>query len=210
MPCALRRKVPGCVSEVRIEVSRAAWSKHWRQCVWLTCPTRAALASRCSKRTARKLPRCGAGAPAKSTYCDLSSFGPALFEICWPDTYLGGPYGPVKDEMYWPELAQRSEKCAGPAGQCLCLGLQWQCLPVTVYPKIERAAKLQTFAVCSVAGKTPHRGVICHVRCTVAKNSWSVMSLNRRDQPVLFRPNCNWHLCNGIPVTSLPVISLSY
>ena len=42
------------------------------------------------------------GGPAKSTYCDLSSFGPALFEICWPDIYLGGPYGPVKDKMYWP------------------------------------------------------------------------------------------------------------
>ena len=64
--------------------------------------------------TARKPPRCGAGTPAKSTYCDLSSFGPALFEICWPDIYLGGPYGPVKDEMYWPELVRRSEKCAGP------------------------------------------------------------------------------------------------
>ena len=82
------------------------------------------LASRCSKMTARKLPRCGAGTPAKSTYCDLPSFGPALFEICWPDIYLGGPYGPVKDEMYWPELVRRSEKCAGPAGQCLCRGLR--------------------------------------------------------------------------------------
>ena len=47
-------------------------------------PTRDTLASRCSKRTARKLPRCGTGARAKSTYCDLSSFGP------------------VKDKMYWP------------------------------------------------------------------------------------------------------------
>ena len=65
------------------------------------------------------------GTPAKSTYCDLSSFGPALFEICWPDIYLGGPYGPVKNEMYWPELVRRSEKCAGPAGQCLCRGLIW-------------------------------------------------------------------------------------
>ena len=55
------------------------------------------------------------GARAKSTYCDLSSFGPALFEIGWPDIYLGGPYGPVKDKMHWPELARRSEKCAGPA-----------------------------------------------------------------------------------------------
>ena len=64
----------------------------------------ATLSSRCSKTTVRKLPRCGAGPPAKSTYCDLSSFGPALFEIRWPDIYLGGPYGPVKDEMYWPEL----------------------------------------------------------------------------------------------------------
>ena len=27
---------------------------------------------------------------------------------------LGGPYGPVKDKMYWSELARRSEKCAGP------------------------------------------------------------------------------------------------
>ena len=96
--------------------SRTAWSKHWRQCVWLTCPTpiRATLASRCSKRTARQLPRCGAGARAKSIYCDSSSFGPALFEIWWPDIYLGGPYGPVKDKMYWPELVRRSEKCAGP------------------------------------------------------------------------------------------------
>ena len=78
------------------------------------------------KSIARKLPRCGTGARAKSTYCDLSSFGPALFEIWWPDIYLGGPYGPVKDKMYWPELVQRSEKCPGPAGQCLCRGLQ-QC-----------------------------------------------------------------------------------
>ena len=64
--------------------------------------------------TARKLPRCGTGARAKSTYCDLSSFGPALFEIWWLDIYLGGPYGPVKDKIYWPELARQSEKCAGP------------------------------------------------------------------------------------------------
>ena len=103
----------------------AAWSKHWRQCVWLTCPTRTrdTLASRCSKRDARKLPRCGTGDRAKNTYCELSSFGPALFEIWWPDIYLGGPYGPVTDKMYWPELVRRSEKCAGPAGQCLCRGL---------------------------------------------------------------------------------------
>ena len=32
-------KLPGCVPDVHIEVSRAAWSKHWPQCVWLTCPT---------------------------------------------------------------------------------------------------------------------------------------------------------------------------
>ena len=38
----------------------------------------------------------------KSTYCDLSSFGPALFEIWWPDIYLGSPCGPVKDKIYWP------------------------------------------------------------------------------------------------------------
>ena len=50
----------------------------------------------------------------KSTYCDLSSFGPALFEIWWPNIYLGGPYGPVKDKMYWPKLARQFEKCAGP------------------------------------------------------------------------------------------------
>ena len=105
----------------------AAWSKHWRQCVWLTCPTRTrdTLASRCSKRAARKLPRCGTGDRAKNTYCELSSFGPALFEIWWPDIYLGGPYGPVTDKMYWPELVRRSEKCAGPvlmsrAGKDLC------------------------------------------------------------------------------------------
>ena len=110
----------------------AAWSKHWRQCVWLTCPTRTrdTLASRCSKRAARKLPRCGTGDRAKNTHCELSSFGPALFEIWWPDIYLGGPYGPVTDKMYWPELVRRSEKCAGPAGQCLCRGLYWQCVYV--------------------------------------------------------------------------------
>ena len=51
----------------------------------------------------------------KNICCDLSSFGPALFEIWWPDIYLGGPYGPVKDKMYWPELVRRYEKCAGPA-----------------------------------------------------------------------------------------------
>ena len=103
----------------------AAWSKHWRQCVWLTCQTRTrdTLASRCSKRAVRKLPRCGTGDRAKNTFCELSSFGPALFEIWWPDIYLGGPYGPVTDKMYWPELVRRSEKCAGPAGQCLCRGL---------------------------------------------------------------------------------------
>ena len=122
MTCASRRKVPGCVPDVRIEVPRAAWSKHWRQCVWLTCPTptRDTLASRCSKRIARKLPRCGTGARAKSTYCDLSSFGPALFEIWWPDIYLGGPYGPVKGKMYWPGGLKSAP------GQCLCRGLR-QC-----------------------------------------------------------------------------------
>ena len=116
------RMRPGCS---HWSIACAAWSKHWRQCVWLTCPTptRATLASRCSKRTARKLPRCGAGCRAKNTYYDLSSSGPALFEIWWPDIYLGGPYGPVKDKMYWPELARWSEKCAGLAGQCLCRGL---------------------------------------------------------------------------------------
>ena len=105
----------------------AAWSKHWRQCVWLTCQTRTrdTLASRCSKRAARKPPKCGTGDRAKNTHCELSSFGPALFEIWWPDIYLGGPYGPVTDKMYWPELVRRSEKCAGPAGQCLCRGLPY-------------------------------------------------------------------------------------
>ena len=104
------------------------------------------LASRCTcKRTARKLPRCGTGTRAKSTYCDLSSFGPALFEIWWPDIYLGGPYGPVKDKMYWPELVRRSEKCVGPAGQCLCRGLHVLykaavslCLSVCLYPPFFR------------------------------------------------------------------------
>ena len=72
----------------------------------------------------RKLPRCGTGDRAKNTHCELSSFGPALFEIWWPDIYLGGPYGPVTDKMYWPELVRRSEKFAGPAGKCLCRGLR--------------------------------------------------------------------------------------
>ena len=36
-------------------------------------------------------------------------------------TYI---YGPVKDKMHWPELVRRSEKCTGPAGQCLCRGLR--------------------------------------------------------------------------------------
>ena len=70
--------------------------------------TRDTLVSRCSKRAARKLPRCGTGDRAKNTYCELSSFGPALFEIWWPDIYLGGPYGPVTDKMYWPELVRRA------------------------------------------------------------------------------------------------------
>ena len=79
----------------------AAWSKHWRQCVWLTCQTRTrdTLASRCSKRAARKPPRCGTGDRAKNTHCELSSFGPALFEIWWPDIYLGGPYPDVRVEV---------------------------------------------------------------------------------------------------------------
>ena len=57
----------------------------------------------------------GRAAARKSTYCHLSSFGPALFEIWWPDIYLGGPYGPLKDKMYWPGGLK-----SGP-GQCLCL-----------------------------------------------------------------------------------------
>ena len=69
------------------------------------------MASRCSKRTARK-PR-----EKYILYCDLSSFGPPLFEIWWPDIYLGGPYGPVKDQMYWPGGLKSA------AGQCLCRGL---------------------------------------------------------------------------------------
>ena len=155
MPCASRRKVPGCVPDVRIEVSRAAWSKHWRQCVWLTCPTptRDTLASRCSKRTARKLPRCGTGSRTREKYiqlyCDLSSFGPALFEIWWPDIYLSGPYGPVKDKKYWPELARRSEKCAGPAGQCLGRGLlklswwiYWVLAPIFYYAYMGHSTRI--------------------------------------------------------------------
>ena len=51
---------------------------------------------------------------------DWSSNGPPLFKIYWPDIKLGGPAGPVKDTMLWSVLARRSEKCAGPAGQCLC------------------------------------------------------------------------------------------
>ena len=92
--------------------------------VWLRLAPRWRLAvAKGLRDTRRQLPRCGTGARAKSIYCDLSSFGPALFEIWWPDIYLGGPYGPVKDKMYWLELVRRSEKCAGPAGQCLCRGL---------------------------------------------------------------------------------------
>ena len=82
-------------------------------------PDSDSLASRCSKRTGRKLPRCGADARAKSTYCDLSLFGPPLFEIWWPDIYLGGPYGPVKDKMYWPGSLKSAP------GQCLCRGLDF-------------------------------------------------------------------------------------
>ena len=67
MPCASRRKVPGCVPDVRIEVSRAAWSKHWRHCVWLTCPipTRAMLASRCSKNDCAKTAEMWGGRPCE-------------------------------------------------------------------------------------------------------------------------------------------------
>ena len=39
---------------------------------------------------------------------DWSSNRPPLFLIYWPDIKLGGPYGPVKDKMYWPELVRRS------------------------------------------------------------------------------------------------------
>ena len=118
--------------------------------------TRDTLASRCSKRTARKLPRCGTGTSAKSTYCDLSSFGPALFEIWWPDIYLGGPYGPVKDEMYWPKLARRSEKCAGPAGQCLCRGLGpsfvfLQCLLQYVWSLVHLCWHLLLLLLCCIS-----------------------------------------------------------
>ena len=64
------------------------------------------------------MPRGGTCARAKSTYCDLSSFVPPLFEIWWPDMYLGGPYGPVKDNMYWPGGLKSA------TGQCLCRGLR--------------------------------------------------------------------------------------
>ena len=126
-PCHVLRgeKCPDASRMFALKYRVAAWSKHWRQCVWFDMPDSDSRHAGvcCSKRSARKLPRCGAGAREKDTSCDLSSSGPALFEIWWPDIYLGGPYGPVKDKMHWPELVRRSEKCAGPAGQCLCRGL---------------------------------------------------------------------------------------
>ena len=87
----------------------------WHTWLWLVT-----LASRCSKRTARKLPRCGTGGP-RETYI-------LWFVIVRASTILNLlarhiSRWHVKDETYWPELARRSEKCAGPAGQCLCRGL---------------------------------------------------------------------------------------
>ena len=160
MTCASRRKVPGCVPDVRIEVSRAAWSKHWRQCVWLTCltPTSVTLVSRCSKMTARKLPRCGTGARAKSTYCDLSSFGPPLFEIWWPDIYLGGPYGPVKDKMYWPGGLKNAP------GQCLCWGLQLDFGNGNIHKVLLFYRPRNIYVLTSVAYHSSNWGIVSYVR----------------------------------------------
>ena len=93
-----------------------------------------------------------AGACAKSTYCDLSSFGPALFEIWWPDIYLGGPYGPVKDKMYWPELARRSEKCG----------------PVLMSRAGTPAQR------CYICIKVPTTSICCHSRLIYGHSSASI------------------------------------
>ena len=116
--CASRRKVPRCVSDVRIEVScRRDLNTDVSVLVHLIdkssdSDSHHAGVSLLQKDCAKTAKMWG-GRRAKSTNCDLSSFGPALFEIWWSD-------GPVKDKMYWPELVRWSEKSAGPAGQCLC------------------------------------------------------------------------------------------
>ena len=74
-------------------------------------------------------------APARKI-CDLSSSGPALFEIWWPDIYLGGPYGPVKDKMHWPGGLKSAP------GQCLCRGLHLRKIGhANSIPKLELARK---------------------------------------------------------------------
>ena len=107
--CASRRKVPRCVSDVRIEVSCRR-----------DLNTDVSVLVRLIDKDCAKTAEMWGGRRAKSTNCDLSSFGPALFEIWWSDICFTGPYGPVKDKMHWPELVRWSEKSAGPAGQCLC------------------------------------------------------------------------------------------
>ena len=125
MPCASRRKVPGCVLDVRIAcgVIYPLTSVCLIDIPDSDSSLAVAKGLRENCRGFNLFVKTVGRAPARKVHCDLSLFGPALFEIWWPDIYLGGPYGPVKDKMYWPELARRSETCAGPAGQCLCRGL---------------------------------------------------------------------------------------
>ena len=44
--------------------------------------------------------------------------------------------------MYWPELVRRSEKCAGPAGQCLCRGLGYAYIVFSCIVEINLLTKL--------------------------------------------------------------------
>ena len=65
----------------------------------------------------------------------------------WADIYLGGPYGPVKDKIYWPKPARWSEKCAGPVLYRALLKRRssWQ----NLYKKITKTVSQGSFRVKS-------------------------------------------------------------
>ena len=91
MPFASRRKVPGCVRrDLNTDVSVLDWHARLR------------LAPRWRLAVAKGLrENCRDVGRALALKVHTVTCHPALFEIWWPDIYLGGPYGPVKDKMYW-------------------------------------------------------------------------------------------------------------
>ena len=121
-PCGSRRNVPGWVPDVRIEVRRDLNTDvsvfDWHAWLWLASRWRLAVAKG-QRENCRDVGR----APARKVHTVICHRSGHHYLKSGGPTYLGGPYGPVKDKMYWPKLARRSEKCAGPAGRCLCRGL---------------------------------------------------------------------------------------